>query len=48
MGNGTNLLIKDEGFRGVVIKLAQNFNDAEVDKHTMVCKAGMALSAAAK
>ena len=42
------MLIKDEGFRGVVIKLAQNFNDAEVDKHTMVCKAGMALSAAAK
>ncbi|NLZ53965.1 MAG: FAD-binding protein, partial [Thermoanaerobacteraceae bacterium] len=26
MGNGTNLLVRDEGIRGVVIKLAQNFN----------------------
>ncbi|MDD4568546.1 MAG: UDP-N-acetylmuramate dehydrogenase [Tepidanaerobacteraceae bacterium] len=48
MGNGTNLLIKDEGIRGVVMKLAQNYNDAEVDKHTIKCKAGMALSTAAK
>ena len=48
MGNGTNLLVKDEGIRGVVIKLAQNYNDAVVDKNIMKCKAGMSLSAAAK
>jgi len=48
MGNGTNLLVKDEGIRGVVIKLAQNFNDALVHKNIMKCKAGMSLSIAAK
>lgn len=48
MGNGTNLLVKDEGIRGVVMKLAQNFNDAHVHKNIMKCKAGMALSMAAK
>jgi len=48
MGNGTNLLVRDEGIRGVVIKLAQNFNDAIVHKNIMKCKAGMSLSMAAK
>lgn len=48
MGNGTNLLVRDEGIRGVVIKLAQNFNDALVHKNLMRCKAGMPLSIAAK
>jgi UDP-N-acetylmuramate dehydrogenase len=48
MGNGTNLLVKDEGIKGVVIKLAQNYNDAQVDKNILKCKAGMSLSTAAK
>ncbi len=48
MGNGTNLLVKDEGIRGVVMKLAQNYNDAEVDENIIKCKAGMSLSTAAK
>jgi len=48
MGNGTNLLVRDEGIRGVVIKLAQNFNDALVHENIMNCKAGMPLSLAAK
>lgn len=45
MGNGTNLLIKDSGIRGVVIKLAQNFNDIKVDGNIITCKAGVAMSA---
>jgi len=48
MGNGTNLLVKDEGIRGVVMKLAQNFNDALVQGNIMKCKAGMPMSMAAK
>lgn len=44
MGNGTNLLVKDKGIRGVVIKLAQNFNDIEVNKNLIRCKAGVAVS----
>ena len=48
MGNGTNLLVKDKGIKGVVLKLAQNYNDAQVDKNIIKCKAGMSLSTAAK
>ena len=38
MGNGTNLLVKDKGIKGVVLKLAQNYNDAQVDKNIIKCK----------
>ncbi|HHW03771.1 MAG TPA: UDP-N-acetylmuramate dehydrogenase [Thermoanaerobacterales bacterium] len=48
MGNGTNLLVKDRGIRGVVIKLAQNFNDIEVNKNIIMCKSGIAVSTAAR
>jgi UDP-N-acetylmuramate dehydrogenase len=48
MGNGTNLLVKDRGIRGVVIKLAQNFNDIEVENNILRCKAGVPLSVAAR
>lgn len=48
LGNGTNLLIRDQGIRGIVMKLAQNFNDAKVDKNIMWCKAGMGLNLVAK
>ncbi len=48
MGNGTNLLVKDEGIKGVVIKLAQNFNGAKVKDNIMRCKTGLSLSMAAE
>lgn len=48
MGNGTNLLVRDKGIRGVVIKLAQNFNDIQITKNIIKCKAGMAVSAAVR
>lgn len=44
MGNGTNLLVKDGGIKGVVIKLAQNFSEAAADKDVIRCKAGLPLS----
>jgi len=48
MGNGTNLLVRDEGIRGVVIKLSSNFNDIHVNGNIMTCRAGVALSTAAR
>jgi UDP-N-acetylmuramate dehydrogenase len=48
MGNGTNLLVRDKGIRGVVIKLAQNFNDIQITKNIIKCKAGMAVSVAVR
>ncbi|ADL07613.1 UDP-N-acetylmuramate dehydrogenase [Thermosediminibacter oceani] len=48
MGNGTNLLVRDKGIRGVVIKIAQNFNDVEVKGNTIRSKAGVFLSVVAR
>ncbi|MCF6095990.1 UDP-N-acetylmuramate dehydrogenase [Thermovorax subterraneus] len=48
MGNGTNLLVRDKGIRGVVIKIAQNFNDINVEGRTIKAKAGVLLSVVAK
>ena len=31
IGNGSNLLVKDGGIRGVVIELSNNFNHFEID-----------------
>lgn len=45
---GINLLVKDEGIKGVVIKLAQNFNGAKVKDNIMRCKTGLSLSMAAE
>lgn len=44
LGNGTNLLVRDEGIRGVVIKLSSNFNDVNVSGNIITCRAGVALS----
>ena len=31
IGNGSNLLVKDGGIRGVVIEISNNFNDFNID-----------------
>ena len=48
IGNGTNLLVRDEGIRGVVIKLSSNFNDINVKGNIITCRAGVALCTAAR
>lgn len=48
IGNGTNLLVRDNGIRGVVIKLSKNFNDISIDKNFIRCKSGVLLSTAAR
>jgi len=42
IGNGSNLLVKDGGIRGVVIKLS-NINKIEVDGHKIVAQCGATL-----
>lgn len=44
MGNGSNLLIRDGGIRGVVVKIAKEFSNIEVKDDTMYCEAGALLS----
>lgn len=48
MGNGSNLLVKDTGIRGVVIKVANGFDRIEVIGERVICQSGALLSKVAK
>jgi len=48
IGNGTNLLVSDKGIRGVVIKIAEAFNDYRVEGNKIVAAAGNLLTALSK
>lgn len=45
LGNGTNLLVSDNGIKGVVVKLGGEFSNIELaDDNTIICGAGAMLS----
>ncbi|KXG74643.1 UDP-N-acetylmuramate dehydrogenase [Thermotalea metallivorans] len=48
IGNGSNLLVRDKGIRGVVIKIAENFSDVRIEGNRVTAQAGILLSALAK
>lgn len=48
VGNGSNLLVKDNGYRGLIIQLFKNYSDIEVKDNIIKAKAGALLSAVAK
>ena len=48
LGNGTNILVKDGGYRGAVIKIGKAFGNVNIDGETMTCGTGCLLSSAAK
>ena len=48
IGNGSNLLIKDGGIRGVVIEISNNFNKFEIEGTTIKIQAGALLSVVGK
>lgn len=48
VGNGTNLLIRDGGIRGVVIKINDNFNDIEINGDKIYAKSGALLTAVSR
>lgn len=43
MGNGTNLLVKDTGIRGAVIKISDGFDKIDVKGDTIICQSGALL-----
>ncbi len=47
-GNGSNLLVKDGGFRGIIINIYKSFSDISVEGNIITAKAGALLSAAAR
>lgn len=48
LGNGSNTLIKDEGFSGTVVKLGEAFNQVTVDGDRLICGTGALMSVVAK
>lgn len=48
LGNGSNLLVSDKGFRGVVIQIYKNMNQIQVEGEKVKAQAGALLSAIAK
>ncbi|MBA1334224.1 MAG: UDP-N-acetylenolpyruvoylglucosamine reductase [Firmicutes bacterium] len=48
MGNGTNLLVSDSGYRGVIVKTAANMKDCSIDGERVYGQAGILLSTLSK
>ncbi|CEH32733.1 UDP-N-acetylmuramate dehydrogenase [Romboutsia lituseburensis] len=48
IGNGSNLLIKDGGIRGVVIEISNNFNHFEIEGNKVKIQSGALLSVVGK
>lgn len=48
VGNGSNLLVKDKGFRGVIIQIYKSFSQIKVIDNDIIAQAGALLSSVAK
>lgn len=48
LGNGSNLLVSDKGYRGVVVQIFKNFSDIWVDHDRIRVRAGALLSKVAR
>lgn len=48
MGNGSNLLVSDQGYRGVIVKVAENLQDFAIEGEEVVAEAGVLLSGLSK
>jgi len=47
IGNGSNLLVTDKGYRGVIVQIYKNYSGIEVNKNILNAKSGTLLSAIA-
>jgi len=48
MGNGTNLLVRDKGFRGVIMKIGGDYSSVSVQGEIIRAQAGILLSSLSK
>jgi len=48
MGNGSNLLVSDRGYEGVIIQIFKEMNEIRIEGDTVAAQAGALLSAIAK
>ncbi len=44
IGNGSNILVSDDGISGVLIKISSGLSDVKIDKDTIFAEAGVLLS----
>ncbi len=48
MGNGTNILVRDGGYPGVIVKIGEAFSYINVEGERLICGAGTLMSAIAR
>lgn len=48
VGNGTNILVRDEGYNGVIVRIGKAFHSVERQGNCLICGAGALLSVIAK
>lgn len=48
LGNGSNLLVHDDGYRGVVLEMTERMQDIQIDGQQIVAQAGASLIRVAK
>ena len=48
VGNGSNLLVSDKGFRGMIVHLGSDYGSIEVNDRTILAEAGASLSKTAR
>lgn len=48
IGNGSNLLVTDKGYRGVIIQISKNMSQVRIDGENVYAEAGVLLSRLAK
>lgn len=48
MGNGSNVLVSDQGYAGVIIQIYKNYSDIQVEEDVVTVKAGASLAKVAK
>ena len=48
MGNGSNILVKDSGYKGVIVKLGDAFNSIDIDGTVLTAGCGTLMSQVAK
>ena len=48
LGNGSNVLVRDRGYRGVIVKIGEDFSYIRREGSKLICGAGALMSAVAK
>lgn len=48
LGNGSNILVRDGGYRGVIVRMGEAFNYIRVEEDRLICGSGASLAMAAK